>query len=99
MEINLSWLITELIQSLEIKASVLFDLDFANNNILSCFAFFFLIIGLCILIPAINENKFNPIAELVVPINIGIPIKEAKAEIEIWPVVVEAKIKEVFSMI
>ena len=45
------------------------------------------------------KKKINPIAELVVPINIGIPIKEAKAEIEIWPVVVEAKIKEVFSMI
>ena len=32
---------------------------------------------------------FNPIAELLVPI--GIPKKEAKAEIEIHPVIVEAK--------
>ena len=35
---------------------------------------------------------FNPIAELVFPI--GIPSKEAKAEIEIHPVIAEAKIRK-----
>ena len=35
---------------------------------------------------------FNPIAELVIPL--GIPIKEAKSEIEIYPVIAEAKISK-----
>ena len=58
---------------------MLFDLDFANNTILSCLFFFFLIIDLNLLIPAVIAQVFNPIAELVIPI--GIPIKEAKTEI------------------
>ena len=41
------------------------------------------------LFPAAIAQIFNPVAELVIPI--GIPIKEAKAEIEIHPVNVEAK--------
>ena len=60
---------------------MLFNLDFANNTILLCFFFFFLIIDLYFLIPAAIAQIFNPIAELV--ISIGIPSKEAKAEIEI----------------
>ena len=35
---------------------------------------------------------FDLVAELVVPV--GIPIKEVKAEIQIYPVVVEAKIRK-----
>ena len=35
---------------------------------------------------------FNPIAELVIPK--GIPSKEAKAEIEIHPAIVEDKIRK-----
>ena len=35
---------------------------------------------------------FNPIAELLIPL--GIPSKEAKAEIEIDPVTVETKIRK-----
>ena len=61
-----------------------FNLDFANNTILSCYFFFFLIINLYFLIPAVITNIFNPIAELV--ILIGIPRKEVKAEIEIHEV-------------
>ena len=53
---------------------------------------FFLIIDLRFLIPAVIAQIFNPIAELVIPI--GIPSKEAKVEIEIHPVIVEAKIME-----
>ena len=56
---------------------MILNLDFANNNILSCFFFFFLIIGLWYLIPAVISQFFNPIAELVIPK--GIPNKEAKA--------------------
>ena len=69
---------------------MLFNLDFANNTILLCFFFFSLIIDLYFLIPAVIAQIFNPIAELVIPI--GIPAKEAKTEIEIHPVIVEAKI-------
>ena len=73
------------IKALEIKNSLLFNLDFPNNTILSCFFFFFLIIDLYFLIPAAIAQIFYPFAELV------IPSKEAKAKIEIHPVIVEAK--------
>ena len=59
---------------------MLFNLDIANNTILSCFFFFFLIADLYFLIPAVIVQIFNLIAELLIPI--GIPIKKAKAEIE-----------------
>ena len=48
---------------------MLFNLDFANNTILSCFLFFFLIIDLRFLITAVII--LNPTTELVIPI--GIP--------------------------
>ena len=57
-----------------------FNLDFADNTILSCFFFFFLIIDVYFLIPAVLTQVFNPTVELVNPI--GIPTKEAKAEME-----------------
>ena len=60
---------------------MLFHLDFADNTILSCLVFFFLIIDLNFLIPAVIAQIFNPIVELVIPILI--PSKEAKPEIEI----------------
>ena len=60
---------------------MLFNLDFANNTILSCFFFFSLIIELHFWLLAVIANIFNPTAELVIPI--GIPSKE---EIEIQPV-------------
>ena len=52
--------------------------------------FFFLIIDLYFLIPVAIIQTFNPRAELLIPI--GIPNKEAKSQIEIHPVIVEAKI-------
>ena len=55
-------------KSFEIKTSMLFNLDFANNTILLCFFFFFLIIDLYFLITAVIAQSFNPIAELVIPI-------------------------------
>ena len=84
-------LIIESIKALEIKTSMLFYLNFANNTILSCFSSFFLITDLYFLIHAAIEQIFNLIAELVIPI--WITSKEAKAEIEIYPVIVEAKIR------
>ena len=67
------------IKALEVKTSILCNLDFAKKTILSCFFFFFLIIDLYFLIPAVVAQIFNPIAELIIPV--GIPIKEGKAEI------------------
>ena len=71
---------------------MLFDLYFANNTILSCVFFYFLITDLYSLIPALIAQIFNPIAEIVIPI--GIPTKEAKAEIETYPVIVEITISK-----
>ena len=68
---------------------MLFNLDFANNTILSCF---FVIIDLYFLIPADIAQIFNPIDKLV--ISIEIPIKEKKTEIEIHPVILEAKMRK-----
>ena len=73
----------------EIKASILFNVDFANNTILLCFFFFFLIIDLYFLIPTVIAQIFNPIEELVIYIRMW--IKEGKAEVEIHPVIVEVK--------
>ena len=70
---------------------MLFNLVFANNTI-SQNSFFFLIIDSYFLLPAVIAQIFNPIAELVIPT--GIPSKEAKAEIEIQSVIVEAKIRK-----
>ena len=76
----------------EINTSMLLNLDFANNTFLPYFLFFFFIIDLYFLIPAVIAEVFNHIAELVNPI--GIPIKDAKAEIEIHPVIVKAKMRK-----
>ena len=65
---------------------MLFDLDFANSTILSCFFIFFLIIDLYFLIPAVLTQIFNPVAEVVIPIEIS--TKEAKVVIETHPVIV-----------
>ena len=81
-----------MIKVLEIKTSMLFNLHFASNTILSCFFFFFLIIDLYLLITAVIEQFFYPIWELVIPI--GIPTKKAKAEMETHPVTVETKISK-----
>ena len=81
--------ITESIIALKINAFILFNFDFAKNTILSWFFFYFSIIDLHFLIPTAVAQIFNPITELVIPI--GIPVKEAKIEIETHPVIVEVK--------
>ena len=72
------------------KTSMLFNLVFVNNTILSCFFFFFLTVDLYCLIPAVIGQIFIPTAELVIPI--GIPTKEVKAETGTHPVTAEANI-------
>ena len=72
--------------------TMLFNIDFANNTILSCSFFFFLIIYLYFLILAVIAQIFNPIAELVIPI--GTTTKEAKAEMEKHPATVEITISK-----
>ena len=52
----------------------------------------FLIIDLYFLIPAVIMQIFNPIAELVIPIEI--PTKEAKAKMETHSVTVEIKVSK-----
>ena len=79
----------ELIEALEIKTSMLFNLVLPSNTILSCFLFFFVIIDLYLILPAVIALVFNPIAELIIPV--GISTKETKQEIEINPVAAEAK--------
>ena len=54
--------------------------------------FLFLIIDSYFLFSAVIAQIFNPITELVIPV--GIPSKEAKAEIEMHPVTTEAKISK-----
>ena len=71
---------------------MLFNLDFANNTISSCFSLLSLIIDLYSLILGVIMQIFNHIAELAIPI--GIATKEAKAEIETHPVIVEITISE-----
>ena len=65
---------------------MLFNLAFAKNTTLSWFFFFFLITNSYILIPSTIAQIFSPIAKRLIPI--GIPSKEAKAEIEIHLVIV-----------
>ena len=81
----------------EIKTSMLYNLVISNHAILSCFLFFFLIVGLYVLIPAVIAQIFNLIAELV--ISKGISSKETKAEREIHPVTKKAKKNKVFNII
>ena len=74
------------------ETSILFNLDFANNIILSCFFFCYLFINLYLSIAAVITQIFNPIAELV--ILIAIATKEAKAEMKTHPVIAKITISE-----
>ena len=72
---------------------MLFNLDFANNTTLSCLFFFLLIIiDLYFLIPTVIAQIFNHIADLV--ILIAILAKEAKAEMQTYPVTLGIKISK-----
>ena len=54
--------------------------------------YFFFNYCLIFLIVAVIAQIFNPVVELVIPI--GIPTKEAKAEIETHPAIAEPKIRK-----
>ena len=82
----------ELIKTLEIRTSIIFNLSFPNNTILSCFFFFSFINDLYFLIPAVIPQVFIPTAELVIPT--GPKTNEANAEIETQTVIVETKISQ-----
>ena len=69
---------------------MLFKLAFANNTILSCFSFFFLIIDF--IISKVIAQIFSPSPELAIPM--GIPNKEAKEERAIHLVIAETKIRK-----
>ena len=79
-------------KALEINTYILFNLDFANNAILSGVFFFFLIIDLYFLIPAVIPQFFIPTAELVIPA--GMVTNEANAEMETEPATVKTNISK-----
>ena len=74
---------------------MVFSLAVTNKTIFSCSYFYFLIIDLYFLMSAVITKNFIVAAELL--ITTGIPIKEAKTEIETNLVTVEAK--SMFSII
>ena len=79
-------------KDLEIRTSIVFNLSFPNNTILSCFLFFYFMIDLYFLIPAVIAQFLIPTADLLIPT--GTPTNEENAEIEIQPVTVETKISK-----
>ena len=91
-ETKSSWIMFESIKGLENRPSIVFNLSFPYNTILSCFFFFCFIIGLYFeqtAIPAIIEQTFIPTAEFVIPT--GTQTNDANAEIETELVIVENK--------
>ena len=73
------------LNSLEIKTSIVFSLVFAYNTILSCFFLY-------ILIPAVIPQIFLPTAELVIPTRT--PTNKANAEIKTQPLTAEIKTRK-----
>ena len=67
-------------ESIRTKISIVFNLAFPSNAILSCYFFFFLINYLYFLIPAVVAQTFNPTVELVIPTRTQ--TNKANAEIE-----------------
>ena len=76
---------------LEINTSTLFSLVFANNTILSCSFFFFLIINLQFLIAAVTTQIFILTTEIALPT--GIPTKEVKAGMKSYHIKLKWKLK------
>ena len=81
-----------MIKALEIKTSMLFNLDFAYNTILCCLFLFFLIIDLYFLITAVIAPIFKPFAKLVPPTGIG--TKPVKVGMETYLVIVDPEIRK-----
>ena len=82
----------ESVKYLEIKPFTRSKLVFGNNTISPYFFFFFLIIDLFFLILVITELIFNPILELLIPLEIS--TKKAKIEMEIHTVTTKTKVRK-----
>ena len=80
------------IKALDIRTSIVPNLAFPSNTILSCFFLFFLIIYSKLLIPAVIAQISNPTAEIEIPI--GTSCNEANAEIETQPLTAETKARK-----
>ena len=91
-ETNLSWLIYVSTEALEIRTSIVFNLSFPLNTILSSFFFLFFIIDLCFFIPAVIVQI--RIATAILIIYTGTQIYEVNAETDTQPLTVEAKIRK-----
>ena len=74
---------------LDINTSMLFNLAFVRNTILSCFFLFFSIIEFYFLTSAVISQIFNPNIELA--ILIVIPTKKDKADTETHQLTEETK--------
>ena len=70
---------------------MLFNLDFPNNTNLSCLFFFSLIGNFYFLIFPVITKICDPIK---LAIDIGVPTKEAKTEMETHPVTAEIEIRK-----
>ena len=79
-------------KTLEIRTLMVFNFDFANNTILSCFFFILFIIYLYFLIPVVIAKSLIHTAELI--ILTGKQIHAANAEIETQPVITEDRISK-----
>ena len=84
--------IYESIKSLEIWSSMVFNLFFCDNTILSCFFFFLYNWFIHFICNAVVAQIFVPTAELVIPTEIATNVENAK--IETKPVTAEAKISK-----
>ena len=82
---------------LEINTSMLFNLAFARNTILSYFFLFFLIIDFYFLTRAAISQIFNPNIELA--ILIVIPTKKDKADTETHQLTAETKTSECLTLL
>ena len=71
---------------------MVFELDFAKSTVLSSFLFFFLNFDVYLLIPPAIAQILNPIAELVM--SIEIPSHGVKAEIKTHLVIAKAKTRQ-----
>ena len=91
-ETNLSWLIYVSTEALEIRTSIVFNLSFPLNTILSSFFFLFFIIDLCFCIPAVIAKICIATAILIIPT--GTQTYEVNAETDTQPLTVEAKIRK-----
>ena len=92
VRVQLQSLIFESIKALKIKTSMLVNLDFPSSTILQMPLFIFLNYWLIRFNSCSYCTNFRKIAEPIIPI--GIPSKEAKAEIKIRPVITESKIRK-----